>query len=92
GSDVSTEFGTSFISLVIGFGGNVPITDHLLVNTGIRFAYSFSDVKGIDGFGDPLRNKDGLIYDTTFGMYDKYEKTHPAHAGFKLGLTYRFEN
>jgi len=90
--DVSDEYGNSFFSFVIGFGGNVPITDQLLINTGIRFAYSLSDVKGLDGFGNPLKNPDDLIYNSTFGMYDKYEKTNTAHAGFRLGLTYRFEN
>lgn len=91
-SDVKGSFKSGFLSFVIGFGGNIELTDKLFITAGIRFAYSLSDVVGVDAFGNPLSESNVFLYDDVVGMYDSYKATNAAHAGFRLGLTFRLEN
>lgn len=90
--DVRGDFSNGFLSFVIGFGGNIELTDKLFITAGIRFAYSISDIVGVDAFGNPLNESNTLLYNDVVGMYDSYKATNPAHAGFRLGLTFRLEN
>jgi len=90
--DRKSAFKSSFVTLLIGFGGNISITDWMFITPGLRLGWSFSDVGGTDAFGNDLSNKnDPLLYGEN-SAYGLYRQTNPAQAGFRLGVTFRMSN
>ena len=89
-ADVKGYYKNSFVSGVMGFGGNIEITDWVFLTMGMRFAWGFSDVKGVDGYGRNLQ--DPLLF-TLDNAYKggSPKSTTAAHAGFRLGVTFRIE-
>ncbi|MCW3102295.1 MAG: hypothetical protein JWO09_735 [Bacteroidetes bacterium] len=80
-TNVSSNYSSSYISAVIGFGFKIKFGDSpLSMNAGLRLQYSFTDVKGVDALG---RRLDDPFY------YKNYENTSAATGGIVLALVYR---
>jgi len=90
--DRKSAFKSSFVTLLIGFGGNISITDWMFITPGLRLGWSFSDVEGTDAFGNDLSNKDDTSLYGENSEYGLYRGTNPAQAGFRLGVTFRMSN
>ena len=84
---------TFYIGPLIGFGIDIPVTEDLIITTGLRFTYAINDAKGVDPFGFDLNNqiKGSSNANPLFPTYDNYKKTHPGVAAVLLGVHYRFD-
>ncbi len=82
-TDVKDKYTSSSVAGLLGLGINIDLNDRLVIQTGLRFEYGFTDVKGVDGLGRDLSNS--LMYPL---VYDKYQSSHLVAAGFFLGMAY----
>jgi len=78
--DVSDKYSKSNLSVVLGLGVNIELSSKLDLNTGLRFEYGISDLKGVDALGDSFEN---------FFEYPEYKRTFTAAGGLLVGLTYK---
>jgi hypothetical protein len=78
--DVSNDFSKSNLAIVLGMGVNIELSPKLDLNTGLRFEYGISDLKGVDALGDSFEN---------FFNYPEYQRTFTAAGGLMVGLTYK---
>ena len=78
---VDSNYATTNISAVLGFGINIKLVSHLSLKTGIRFEYGLTDLKGVDALGQNLANT--VLYPTKYA-------TNSAAGGLFLALTWRF--
>lgn len=75
--EIDSLFARSALNGLIGFGVDIELFAGLALTTALRFDVSISDLKGVDAFGEYIKN------------YPKYHPTHSAAAGFLIGVTYR---
>jgi hypothetical protein len=87
-ADVSSYFPSSYIAGVLAFGNNIRLHNALFLNINLRFAYDFTDIKGVDALGQNLNND--ALYTGTNPYYSSYKPTHAVSAGFSVGIMYRF--
>lgn len=78
--DVSDQYSKTNLALVFGLGVNIELSSKLDLNTGFRFEYGISDLKGVDAVGQSFEN---------FFEYPEYKRTFTAAGGVLLGLTYK---
>lgn len=78
--DVSKSFSDNNLALVLGMGVNIELSPKLDLNTGLRFEYGISDLKGVDALGTSFEN---------FFAYPEYKRTFSAAGGLMVGLTYK---
>lgn len=83
--DVSPFFSGMNTSLALGFGGNIEVTKKLLINIGMRLAYGFTDLGGVDALGTDKGTLRALR-DPDIARF----KTNTAAGGINLGVTYKF--
>ncbi|MEW6469743.1 MAG: outer membrane beta-barrel protein [Bacteroidota bacterium] len=76
--DVSADFASTNLSVLLGFGIKVKFGNLLGLVTGLRFQYGLSDLKGVDG--------QGIQFNNPF-HYKELNGTSSASAGLFLGLT-----
>jgi hypothetical protein len=81
--DVTEPFKKFGFGLLIGVGGNIPITDYLLINIGLRANYILTDMKGVNGL-----NLTKEHFETTSNDYAVF-KTYPMYFGVRLGVIYK---
>jgi len=81
--DVTNTFNKSGFGLLMGVGGNIPVTDYLLINIGLRANYILTDMKGIDGLMFTKEN-----FETTSSDYADF-RTNPMYFGIRIGIIYK---
>ncbi|HTA83992.1 MAG TPA: hypothetical protein VK783_13700 [Bacteroidia bacterium] len=85
--DVTKNYSGAFFSAVLSFGNNIRISHSFFFNINLRFAYNFTDMKGVDGLGQDLNNN--ALYSGNNSFYPKYAATNAVSASFGVGLIYR---
>jgi len=88
----SGAFGSSNVMGVLGIGWNFKLipTGKLYLLTDLRFEYGFTDIKGLDAFGQNMT--DASASNATakgYYAYSGYASTHTAEATLSIGLFYR---
>ena len=99
GVDVSSAFGGSSLAAVLGFGGNIDVSDELKIAIGLRLGYGLSDIVGVDWQGRDLTKVDPTILGEVYGtdphlipdlyQYAEYKASNMVFGGLNIGLTYR---
>ena len=96
GKDVKSGYKNSFISAVLGLGGEFPLTKskNLMLNAGLRFAYGFNDLTKEYSSALALAADDNVSIGTDAAHFEqkggfKYKATHVATGHVMLGLSYR---
>jgi len=79
---------SNYIAGVLSFGNNIRIHNGLFFNINLRFSYDFTDLHGVDAYGQKLDNQ--ALYTGSPAWYSSYKPTHAASASFGLALIYRF--
>jgi hypothetical protein len=86
-NDVTKAYASSFYSAVLSFGNNIRISHSFFFNINLRFAYNFTDMKGVDGLGQDLSNNN--LYSGNNSFYPGHAATNSVSASFGVGLIYR---
>jgi len=82
--DIKPTMAKSSFDAVLGIGVDINLFAGLSLTAALRFAYSMTDLKGVDAFGQDMSNTTWLAL-----FYDgEYEQTRAASGGFLIGLTY----
>ncbi len=77
--NAANNFAKSAVSGVFGVGGKYSVTDYIFILTDFRVTYSFTDVQGVDGLGQP--------YNTT-PYYTDIKPTHAFNGSINVGIFY----
>lgn len=77
--DAKAVTSSFYIAPMLGFGLDINLSDYLILTPGLRFAYGVTDLKGVDGRGNPIQN------------YPQPEKTNALSGGLNLSLVYRID-
>ncbi len=98
GDNVSYYNGTNF-GAIMGFGGNINVSDNLKITLGLRFYYGITDIGGVNAFGWDVKTTEDMdqfyqaghpTEDNHYGHKDF--KTTPLSGGLKIGLIYVIED
>jgi len=93
-ADYLSFYNGTNIGAILGFGGNINVSDNLLITLGLRFYYGITDIGGVNAFGwdkEKTEQKDA-IYLTEENHYGHEDfKTNPLSGGLKVGLIYVIE-
>jgi len=98
-TDNSDAYSGTNVGAIMGFGGNINVSDNLKITLGLRFYYGITDIGGVNAYGwdkETTENKDNLynVLDSTsdneYGHKDF--KTNPLSGGLKIGLIYVIED
>ncbi len=97
--NTKSDFASSNICAVIGFGWNVKLSEHFYLLTDLRFEYGLTDLIGSDGHGQDLNksyvptNGSSLYQSKTPSSgqytYASYYATHSLEGSLNIGLFYR---
>lgn len=81
---VTQNYADSYISAVFGFGTKIKFgkKSPIAITAGLRFQYSFTDLKGVDALANPLS---GNYYASA-----KSANTHAVSGGAVIALVYTF--
>jgi hypothetical protein len=88
----SGSFASSNVMGVLGVGWNFKLipTGKLYLLTDLRFEYGFTDIKGLDAFGQDMTNASASNSALKgYYSYTSYAGTHTAEATLSIGLFYR---
>lgn len=100
--DIKNSFESTNISVVLGFGVDIDVAENLIVTTGLRLGYGFTDVTkeyetGADFLADnpeSLTNEAQYLTTSAANIDDEqdqnYEKTSRIFGGLNIGISYRF--
>ncbi len=94
--DIKDGFASSNIAGVLGFGVDIDASEHIIITTGLRLGYGFTDVTNEYSSATELNNtSDNIGTPTYMAHFDNknkfgYEKTSRIFGGLKLGVTYIF--
>lgn len=96
--DNSESYNNFVFGVILGFGGNIDISDALKVTLGLRFYYGITDLGGVNALGwnkGQTTKQDEyyqLFHPTSDNHYGHNDfKTTPLSGGLKLGLIYIIE-
>ena len=91
--------GTNF-GAIMGFGGNINVSDNMKITLGLRFYYGITDIGGVNAYGWDSKTTEDM--DTDYIPYDKDHsdnhyghkdfKTTPLSGGLKIGFIYVIED
>jgi hypothetical protein len=83
--DIADTFEKKGFGLAVGIGGNIPVTDFLLINLGFRANYILTDMRGVNGL---LYAKE--MYRPDSRDYSNF-KTNPMYFGLRVGVIYKLK-
>jgi hypothetical protein len=89
---VQGDFSSSCIVGVLGFGWNIKLipSGKLYLLTDLRMEYGFTDIKGIDAFGQNMAAASASNAKAAgYYSYSGNAATNPAEVSFTVGLFYR---
>ncbi len=89
---VQNDFASSCIVGVLGFGWNIKLipSGKLYLLTDLRMEYGFTDIKGIDAFGQNMAAASASNAKAAgYYSYSGNAATNPAEVSFTVGLFYR---
>ncbi len=94
-SDNLTNYNGTNFGVIMGFGGNINVSDNLKITLGLRFYYGFTDIGGVNAYG--WNQKSTKDWDNSYQLFHpekdnhwghKDFKTTPLSGGLKVGLIY----
>ena len=84
---VANYFTKSNVDAILTFGNNIRLTHSLFFNINLRLSYDITDIKGVDGLGQNI--KDNALYSGPQQFYGSYQATNAVAASFGVGIIYR---
>lgn len=97
--DVKDSFEGTNIAGVLGFGVDIDVSDNVIITTGLRLGYGFTDATSEYSTESDLNKAyadDKVSTSTYFAHFDNknnfgYEKTNRIFGGLKLAVTYNLK-
>jgi hypothetical protein len=85
-----SDFASSNMAAVIGFGWNFQLSGQFYLLTDLRFEYGLTDLVGTDGHGQDLKSGSSLYSSSTIQYsYPSYTATHSIEGSLNIGVFYR---
>jgi hypothetical protein len=97
--DVKDSFEGTNIAGVLGFGVDIDVSENVIITTGLRLGYGFTDATSeysSESDLDAALSEGKVGTSTYYAHYDNknnfgYEKTNRIFGGLKLGVTYNLK-